>query len=110
MEANDSEMRWKRRSREQINELLAAYQESGQTQSEFCRQQGLSVATFSSWRRKYHGQAEGRSVGFCEVRLKGGAGAESTAIRLTDGTEVFLAGGLSPVRVAEYVAALRRLC
>lgn len=110
MEPNDSERRRKRRTREQIEELLAAYQEAGLTQSEFCRQQGLSVATFGSWRRKHRGHAESRGVGFCEVRLKEGAGTESTAIRLTDGTEVFLAGGLSPARVAEYVAALRRLC
>jgi len=110
MESNEFGSKQRRRTREQIEELLAAYQEAGITQREFCRERGLSLATFGTWRRKYGGQTGGRPGGFCEVRLKEGVQAESTAIRLTDGTEVFLAGGLSPVRVAEYVAALRRSC
>lgn len=99
-------------TREQIEEVLGAFEVAGLTQKAFCRKQGLSLATFGNWRRKY-GKAEARAKaksGFCEVRLKGGDPGESTVIRLSDGTEVILAGGLSPVRVAEYVAVLRRSC
>jgi transposase-like protein len=101
-----------RYTREQIEEALAAYEVSGISQKKFCADRGLSLATFGNWRRKY-GKAEARAKamsGFCEVRLKEGHPGESTVIRLCDGTEVILAGVLSPVRVAEYVAALGRSC
>lgn len=99
-----------RRTRAEIEELLAAYETAGLTQREFCRERGVSLATFGSWRRKYRGDSNGRAGGFCEVRLREAGAAESVAIRLADGTEVFLAAGLAPVRLAEYVAALRGSC
>jgi len=112
MDKDQTERKGTRFTREQIEEVLGAFEAAGVTQKAFCRKQGLSLATFGSWRRKY-GKSEGRAKamsGFCEVRLKEGHPAESTVIRLCDGTEVILAAGLSPVRVAEYVVALRRSC
>lgn len=112
MDKDQTERKRARYTREQIEEALDAYKGSGVSQKKFCADRGLSLATFGSWRRKY-GKSEGRAKamgGFCEVRLKEGDSVEGTVIRLCDGTEVKLAVGLSPVRVAEYVAALRRSC
>lgn len=97
-------------TREQIEEALDAYKVSGVSQKKFCEDRGLSLATFGNWRRKHLKASRGEygGGGFCEVRLKEGHHGESAVIRLCDGTEVILAGVLSPVRVAEYVAALRR--
>ena len=41
-----------RRSREQWRELLARFEQSGQTRERFCAEQGLSVGSFTQWRRK----------------------------------------------------------
>jgi len=110
METNEPKSKRRRRTRDEIDELLAAYKEAGITQSEFCRERGLSLATFGSWLRKSRTDAEVAPGGFCEVRLREGTMMESTAIRLADGTEVFLPGPLPPVRLGEYVSALRRSC
>jgi hypothetical protein len=101
-----------RYTREQIEEVLDAYEVSGVSQKKFCEDRGLSLATFGNWRRRQLKLSRGErgGGGFCEVRLKERHPGESTVIRLCDGTEVILAAGLSPVRVAEYVAALRRSC
>jgi hypothetical protein len=41
-----------RRSREQWRELLAQFEQSGQTRERFCAEQGLSVGSFMQWQRK----------------------------------------------------------
>lgn len=41
-----------RRSKTQWQQLIEAQQSSGLSQQAFCQQEGLSLATFSSWRRK----------------------------------------------------------
>lgn len=112
MEEQQREGKRLRYTREQIEEILEAYEVSGVSQKKFCEDRRLSLATFGNWRRKHlkASRVEHGGSGFCEVRLKEGHPGESTVIRLCDGTEVFLAGGLSPVRVAEYVGALRRSC
>ena len=101
-----------RYTREQIEEVLDAYEVSGVSQKKFCEDRGLSLATFGNWRRKHLKPSRGEHGDgrFWEVRLKEGHPVESTVIRLCDGTEVILAAGLSPVRVAEYGAALRQSC
>jgi hypothetical protein len=79
---------------------VAAWEQSGLSQLEFCRQQGLNGGTFAWWKRQLHRRAgeapkrRGRppqsSSRFVEVRLTGTS---------SGGYEVVLPGGRS-IRVS----------
>lgn len=94
-----------RRSREEIEELLAAFEGSGQTQEAFCRERGLSVATFSSWRRKRTAGGGGNSA-LRPVRLLGGARADAPTVRTPGGVEVALPAGTAVAEIAALVNAI----
>lgn len=49
---NNSSPRTKRLSKEQWQSLVEEQQSSAMTQSNFCLTKGLSLATFSNWKRK----------------------------------------------------------
>jgi len=51
MDEAPSEKKRLRYSREQIQEILTAYEASGLSQRKFCQQRGLSLASFGNWRR-----------------------------------------------------------
>jgi hypothetical protein len=110
MEENHAQEKRPRFTREQIEEILNAQEASGMTQREFCRERGLSLANFGYWRKRHRKASVAEGGGFCEVRLKDTDPGQSTVIRLHDGTEMFLPGMVSPVRLAEYVRALRASC
>lgn len=95
-----------RRSRAEIEALLEAQRTSGLTQEAFCREHELNPSTFATWRQKHRaGNADGQPC-FAEVRLPP-ASSGSFAVRLADGTEVFLPDALPPAALAGYVNALR---
>jgi len=53
MEQETTKVKHVRRSRSEIKELLESFARvSGLTQQAFCRENGVSVATFLNWRRK----------------------------------------------------------
>lgn len=71
---------------------LAAQRESGLTQSEFCRRNGLSLATFQSWRRRLlrvavPGAVATSTPGFVELEVE-------TEAEVTGGYELVFADGL----------------
>lgn len=102
MENATSKKKRVRRSRAEIEEMLAAYERSGLTQQAFCREKGLSVATFSSWRRK-----AGAGGVLRPVRLAGTSASPSIAVRFPDGLEVFFPAGSGPEEIAQVVASLK---
>jgi len=51
---------------EEMLGLLAAQKESGQTKQDFCKSQGIKLATFYYWQKK---QREASEVGFSEVLI-----------------------------------------
>lgn len=53
-----------RRSREQWIEIVQQYRQSNCTQAEFCRQNGISLATFNKWIHRIRTETES---GFVEV-------------------------------------------
>ena len=95
-----------RRSRAEIDQLLELFEGSGQTQAAFCREHGLSVPTFSSWRRK---RREAESLpGFRAVRVVGfPPAAAGPLVRLPDGIEIVLPAGVSPAELCGVVAMLK---
>jgi len=92
-----------RRSREEIDELLAAFESRGQTQEAFCRERGLSVATFSSWRRRR--ATGGARGGLRPVRVLGGSCAGERKVRTLGGVEVSLPAGTPVGEIAALVRA-----
>jgi transposase-like protein len=94
-------------------ELVASYRQSGLTQMEFARREGVIYSTFSAWvqasRRLPRQKRRNAGVKFAEVRLplamptmaREGFGLE---VRLADGT--VLRGG-NPTDLAALVRALR---
>jgi len=112
MDEAPSEKKRLRYSREQIQEILTAYEASGLSQRKFCQQRGLSLASFGNWRRKYRStfRREATAEGFCEVHLKESNFGTGTQIRFPDGIELVFPGLLSPDQAAGYVSALRRSC
>lgn len=47
-----------RRSREQCIEIVQRYRDSDCTQAEFCRQNGISLATFNKWMHRLSTETE----------------------------------------------------
>jgi transposase-like protein len=107
MENTTNQTKRVRRSRAEIDGILAAFECSGLTQQAFCRENGLSVATFSNWRRKAAtgGGKEGAGV-LRPVRLAEAGAAPAIAVRLPDGVEVFFPAGSGPDEIAATVAKL----
>lgn len=123
MESPQRKVKRVRRSRAEINRLLEAFERSGTTQQAFCRGHGLSVATFSYWRRKATSAraaddaastgptAEATSARAADDGASTGPTAEAASARATAGgtaSAVPAAGPdalLRPVRVSEAAAA-----
>lgn len=90
--------------------LIAAYQQSGQTQRAFAEREGIKYSTFTAWLqgRRRAGEAAGAlpRVKFTEVRLPRSATtpAVGVEVRLPDG---LIVRGSQAAEVAALVRALR---
>jgi len=96
-----------RRSRAEIEALLAAFQQSGLTQVAFARQQNLNIATFRRWLSKSRSGGKRREQdqlkGFCSVTLREEGGP--FLIRLPGGIEV--EGQVDPSWIVQLVKGLQ---
>ena len=107
MEKTQSIAQRTRRSRAQIQELLAAFECSGSTQQAFCREHGISVATFSNWRRKAQVAGANAKQAFRPVRLADTPAAYGPVVRLPDGVELFFPAESLTADIAGLVKALK---
>jgi len=81
----------RRRSRAEAEQLVAEYESSGMSRVEFCRKQGVSLATLARYRkRQAQGKAETGS-GWVAVEVSGSGPAPKGKER--SGLVVALAGG-----------------
>jgi len=108
MDNETGKMKQTRRSREEIEEHLEAFKRSGLKQQAFCRERGLSVATFSNWRRKADAAGQKPERLFRPVKLKELPAANGPVVRLVDGTELFFPQSASGDDIATVVFALKR--
>ena len=98
------------RSAEEIASLLESFESSGLTQQKYCLERGLSVATFSSWRRKAANGKSSTEAVLRPVRVRVTPPELSAAgpmVRFPDGVEVFLPHGSCASAIAALVKALR---
>ncbi len=58
-----------RRSEEEWREIVQRFEASGQSQHEFCKSEGLTLASFTRWRRRLQASATPAAIdhGFVEI-------------------------------------------
>src|SRR6202050_3740118 len=69
----------RRRSRQEVEQLLAEYESSGLSRSEFCRERGLSLSTLSRYRKRRAQQAPAGRNALLAVEVSGRAPAPIAA-------------------------------
>jgi hypothetical protein len=84
----------RRRSRTEAEHLVAAYESSGLSRDEFCRQQGLSLATLARYRKRQR-QTQGEAAGnrWLAVEVSGVSAAVGSGT--TSGLAIALPGASS---------------
>jgi hypothetical protein len=105
----------RRRSRAEVEQLVAGYEASGLARAEFCRKHGLSLSTLARYqkrRRQAEVVAEGRWLAV-EVS-SGGAALESgassgLALALTGGRRVEIARSFDAHTLVQLLSVLERI-
>jgi hypothetical protein len=95
-----------RRSRVEWAEHLAAWQQSGLAQDEYCLKHNLNPTSFSAWKRKLKEHDE--AMPFVEVTPRHEAqriGDEIIELEL-EGVRIRLREGIDPIRLRNIVIAL----
>ena len=83
-----------RRSREEWIEIQTHYRQSNQSQSEYCREHQLSLATFSKWRRRLNEEPSADFVALTpEVNEAPSCGRFNIRLDLGDGLVLELSKG-----------------
>jgi transposase-like protein len=99
-----------RRSREEIERLLRAYDSSGLTQTDFAREKRLSVATLRYWLRRRRDEAGGADPrpALIPVTLRTSIGGVAARIEIVlgNGRELRLPIDTATTRVKSLVSAL----
>ena len=105
----------RRRSRAEAEQLVAEYEASGVSREEFCRQQGLSLATLARYRKRRRAQGEAASKGRWLAVELGGAGpaagsgaASGLAVRLSSGRRIEIARGFDAPTLMQLLELLER--
>lgn len=95
----------RRRSAEEIEELVKGYRDSGTTRSEYCRRVGIAVGTLDNYRRR---QSQGRRLVRVSLERAAAAGIGFTLVlgngrRIESGWKFGDAELARLIRVAEAV-------
>lgn len=88
-----------------IRQFLTEQAKSCQSVASFCTEHKLNVATFYSWRKKYHRPEEKGAEGFCKIVPR--PETASKKLRLPSGLELELAGITTP-ELADLIIAIDR--
>jgi hypothetical protein len=92
--------------------LVAEYEVSGLSRVEFCRKQGLSLATLARYRKR---QGQGQAVGsWLAVEVKGatpvgaGGGSSGLAVALAGGRRIEVERGFDAPTLVKLLGVLER--
>jgi hypothetical protein len=106
MEEETSKGKHVRRSRAEIDHLLESFACSGLMQQAFCRENGLSVATFSNWRRKATARISEAKTVLRPVHVTKSS-QDGPTVRLPEGIEIILPPGSAAADIVALIEALR---
>jgi hypothetical protein len=107
----------RRRSRTEAEQLVAAYEGSGQSRVEFCRQQGLSLSTLVRYRKRQR-EAQGAPANgnhWLAVEVAGASAAagigvsSGLTVSLARGRRIEVGRGFDAHTLAQLLGALERL-
>lgn len=76
---------------EQMYQLVESYEQNCQSQKEFCSQQGIGLAKFNYWIRKYRQQQQ-PSTGFLKIETSLTSGQQSLEICYPNGVKLTASG------------------
>jgi hypothetical protein len=104
----------RRRGRAEAEQLAAAYEISGQSQADFCRSQGLSLATLARYRKRLQetGSGAGASGRWVAVEVAGaeaGKGDSGLAVALGGGRRIEVDRRFDARTLAQLVSVLERI-
>ena len=104
----------RRRSRAEAAQLAAEYETSGLSRTDFCRQQGLSLATLARYRRRQAQASTVPAVRWLEVEASRRSpapdreAASGLAVTLPSGRRIEVARGFDTRTLAQLLAVLER--
>ena len=107
----------RRRSRAEVDRLVAEYEASGLSRQEFCLKQGLALVTLDRYRkRRRHGRetSSGNSrlinVELSDAQQLGGRGQDSElAVVLSGGRRIEVRRGFDPEMLGQLVRVLEQV-
>jgi hypothetical protein len=105
----------RRRSRHEVEQLVAEFESSGLRQNEFCRERGLALSTLGRYRTRRRRQAPAGSNVLLAVEVSGRAPepftstASALAVVLRDGRRVEVGRGFDAGTLGQLVHVLEGL-
>ena len=102
----------RRRSRQEVEQVVAEYESSGLSRIEFCRERGLALSTLGRYRRRRERQAPTGSNALLAVEVSGGAPApvaamgSALAVVLRGGRRIEVGRGFDPGALEQLVRVL----
>ena len=102
----------RRRSRQEVDQLVSDYESSGLSRQEFCRERGVGLSTLDRYRtrRKRHAPASGNALMAVEVSGRGPAPAAGTgsalAVALRGGRRIEVGRGFDTSSLEQLVHVL----
>ena len=100
----------RRRSRAEMEQLVADFEAGGMGRVEFCQRHGLSLATLGRYRKRCETQAEATAAGgWVAVELCGNSGAGSgLAVALAKGRRIEVERGFDAHTLTQLLDLLER--
>jgi hypothetical protein len=104
----------RRRSRAEAGQLVAEYEASGLSQVEFCREQGLSLATLARYRKRQTQGSPAAGNRWAEVKESagrpalGGPAGSGLAVALPRGCRIEIGRGFDAHTLAQLLDVLER--
>src|SRR5690242_9617325 len=106
----------RRRSRAELNQLVAEYEASGLTRQEFCGRHGLALATLDRYRKRRQQRREDSSADsrFLRVELSGpkqaaGPGGRDLIVLLSNARKIEVKRGFDAEMLAQLVRVLEQV-
>ena len=99
----------RRRTRQEVEQLVAEYESSGLNRSEFCRERGIALSTLGRYRRRQEKPAPSGSTALLAVEVSPapfGATGSALGVVLGGGRRIEVGRGFDPAALRQLVRVL----